>query len=151
MKARDPALTSVIVISVLLCSSLLIGLCQGSPRKRTPLKALDVQTVKKTLVSYAYFEKDAIQRLNFAFFLLKGVGVSHDGFKTNRRNADFHIVVTGNVCTPCATIRPHVTRLRSVVENVDAWSGGDLTVLRRKENVGMDIAAHNVKYIMRLF
>lgn len=102
----------------------------------------------ETLVSYAYFEKDPIQRENFEFFLKKGVGLNTLKGEVRPRHAHFAIVVTGKTCTPCEVLAPHVSQVKSTAKAVDkAWAGPRITLLQRFANVGMDIAAHNVRPI----
>lgn len=123
--------------------------CQVS----TPLRR--VRVVKSTkgtsseaarsLVLYAYFEKDAIQVRNFEFFIRKGIGIGDMGATSILGNAHVAMTVNGELCSPCASILPHLSRAESRTDAIQsAWAGDQLTLLYRKKNVGMDIAAHNV-------
>jgi hypothetical protein len=102
--------------------------------------------VNPVLVSYSYFEKDSIQLANFQFFIAVGMGVSST-FSTPA-NTDFVIVINGDVCTPCNSLLGLVSEDRAAAEALPAvsaaWSGNGLTMLQRKQNQGMDFAAHNV-------
>lgn len=94
------------------------------------------------LISYAYFEKDAIQRANFEYFL--AVGSKYPALHSNMH---WVFVVSGDGCAPC-------TGLYNVLNERD---GADLTplgikeasfnskfsLLIRTENAGMDLGAHN--------
>lgn len=96
------------------------------------------------LVSYSYFEKDAVQRANFEFFIAVGMGL-FSAFPTPQ-DTDFTVVVSGATCTPCKALLPILKQLPAakLQEGIDAaWTGKRLTLLFRKENEGMDIAAHN--------
>lgn len=95
------------------------------------------------LISYAYFEKDAIQRANFEYFLAVG-----SKYPMLHSNMHWVFVVSGETCAPC-------TGLYNVLNERD---GSDLTplgikeasfnskftLLIRTENAGMDLGAHNI-------
>ena len=148
MKTHISALLTLLCLTfLLLCSSYRLGWYRKDPLKVASSQTVKFRTGGRTLVSYAYFEKDAIQRLNLAFFLLKGVGITYDGFKGAPRNTDFQIVVSGTKCTPCVALQPHIAQVESVLANIAAWSGRHLTLLHRVQNVGMDFAAHNVNHL----
>lgn len=97
------------------------------------------------LVSYSYFEKDVIQEKNFEFFISVGMGLGRASNKP--LNTDFVVIVNGKICRPCSRLYP---MLREVAPEVDAIStafiGDGITMLQRKENEGMDFAAHNVTF-----
>ena len=100
----------------------------------------------RILTSYSYFEKDSVQLANFQFFISVGMGVSST-YKAPS-NTDFVIVVNGPQCTPCKSLS-HVLADDSAAAAVlptvaKAWTGKGLLMLQRKENEGMDFAAHNV-------
>ena len=100
------------------------------------------------LVSYSYFEKDEVQAGNFAFFLAVGMGVrsSYAAPPSTR----FVIVQNGPKCSPCSAFDRSLHFEAEVTDSLtplldSAFSAGpELTFLRRSENEGMDIAAHNV-------
>ena len=97
------------------------------------------------LVSYSYFEKDSIQLANMEFFAAVGMGLS-TGFE-RPPNTDFVVVISGDLCSPCSLLHPHVTidNRNALLPGVaSAQSGAGVTMLHRTENEGMDIAAHNV-------
>ncbi len=98
------------------------------------------------LVSYSYFEKDAIQRENLRYFIAMGLG----GSKVNDspRNTDFVFVVSGGICTPCNAILPGFKadwRVQYMPELTHVYTTNGVFLLYRKENEGMDFAAHNVR------
>ncbi|PNH09425.1 hypothetical protein TSOC_003954 [Tetrabaena socialis] len=132
------------------------------------------------LVSYAFYEKDPVQRSNLEFFLQQGWVAPAGG----RQPVTWVFVVAGEQCSPCAAAFPFTTPLPddpdigvarasrvewpADVEEGGGWSSGSgaapgadadnrslgagLTlVLRRLENVGMDIASHNasLEYVQR--
>jgi len=100
----------------------------------------------QVLVSYSYFEKDEGQRENFKYFLLAGMGI-HGNDVTLPKAADFVIVISGKACTPCDALYSHVGRQDVSVAGVSAvWTSPRLAILQRSENVGMDFAAHNVRF-----
>jgi hypothetical protein len=99
----------------------------------------------RVLVSYSYFQKDEIQRQNFEFFMDVGMGVS-SGFQPPNYT-DFVIVINGAVCDPCYALLAHMDedpRYKNLPDIDKAWSSADVAVLQRRENEGMDFAAHNV-------
>ena len=105
------------------------------------------------LTSYSYFEKDSVQLANFQFFISVGMGVSST-YKAPS-NTDFAIIVNGPKCTPCKSLSLVLEddeAAAKVLPTVSkAWSGKGLLMLQRKENEGMDFAAHNVtiEYLRR--
>lgn len=103
-----------------------------------------------TLVSYSYFEKDAIQLANMQFFLSVGMGMSK-GFK-HPENTHFALVVSGDTCEPCKPllkILKEDVRSRRFPELKWIYSHPALYLLWRRENEGMDFAAHNVRSLYR--
>ncbi|CAL5227685.1 g10693 [Coccomyxa viridis] len=97
------------------------------------------------LVSYSYFQKDDIQQKNLEFFMAVGMGVS-SGFSPPN-HTEFVLVINGAVCDPCTTILPYMevdSRYKNLPDIDMAWSSADVAVLQRRENEGMDFAAHNV-------
>ncbi len=98
------------------------------------------------LVSYSYFQKDDIQQKNLEFFMAVGMGVS-SGFSPPN-HTEFVLVINGAVCDPCTTILPYMevdSRYKNLPDIDMAWSSADVAVLQRRENEGMDFAAHNVR------
>lgn len=122
----------------------------------------------RLLVSYAYYEKDAGQASNLAFFAAVGMGAPPwtPGAPTPLRGAasvlpppphtDFVVTVAGDACTPCAAFAGRLAvdgRGAGVAGVSRAWSGegygpprdrGTLALLHRTSNTGMDLASHNV-------
>lgn len=104
--------------------------------------------LSQTLVSYSYFESDAVQQSNMEFFLSVGMGLSGRG-KTFKRphNTHFVFVISGENCTPCKKLYAQLGKEELVSDGDDmlsgAWSGQGVTVLKKKENIGMDFAGHN--------
>ena len=97
------------------------------------------------LVSYSFFQKDNIQRQNFEFFMAVGMGISSGFHPPN--NTEFVLVINGDVCDPCNKLSPYLeedSRYKSLPEIQKAWSSADVALLVRRENEGMDFAAHNV-------
>lgn len=97
------------------------------------------------LVSYSYFEKDAIQRENAEVFLTLGMGLDNRLWQPHA-GTHFVIVVNGKVCRPCSRIYPLVQELDDPLlpQLSHAFVGTNVTLLRRIENEGMDFAAHNI-------
>jgi len=111
------------------------------------------------LISYAYFEKDATQAANLAFFIAAGLGqggaagVAGGGREEARgggqaRRADTILTVSGPACTPCAGLARGLARLPlppslSAALITSAWGRTGLTLLHRAANEGMDFGAHN--------
>lgn len=98
------------------------------------------------LVSYSYFEKDAIQNSNMQYFMTTGMGLSK-GFPTPH-NTHFVVVVSGGICKPCTPLLKALSEDRRVEEMPDfthIYGSEELYVLYRRENKGMDFAAHNVR------
>ena len=103
------------------------------------------------LVSYSFFQKDEIQTQNFEFFIAVGMGIS-SGFQPPN-STDFVLVINGGVCDPCTELLPYLdedSRHKNVPDIQKAWSSPDVTLLERRENVGMDFAAHNVSLLLHL-
>jgi len=102
------------------------------------------------LISYSYFEKDPIQTANFDFFITFGMGIGNIklGWTSMSRDMDFTIVINGNVCTPCARLTSLVDEepspLPAVSQVNSSRNGGQLSILKRIKNEGMDFAAHNI-------
>ncbi|KFM23219.1 hypothetical protein F751_3410 [Auxenochlorella protothecoides] len=101
----------------------------------------------KVLVSYSYFEKDDIQTRNFDFFITTAMGV--DNVLDKPHNIDFVVVQSGDACEPCKRLLQSMkaadnalSEVRQVYESVSG--PGRVTLLQRKENEGMDFAAHNI-------
>ncbi|GAQ79139.1 hypothetical protein KFL_000250160 [Klebsormidium nitens] len=117
--------------------------CSGVPVSAT--QSAKSVAPPAVLVSYSYFEKDAIQKENLDFFLAVGMGLGEAARRLD--NTDFSIVVSGDLCTPCKRLYPHAPQKENVAESEvlrEAFTGAGVTLLFRKENVGMDFAAHNV-------
>lgn len=95
------------------------------------------------LISYAYYEKDTIQRSNFEYFLAMG-----SRYPVLHSDMHWVFVVSSESCSPC-------TGLYNVLNERE---GADLTplgikeasfntkfsLLIRTENAGMDLGAHNI-------
>ena len=99
------------------------------------------------LVSYSYFEKDAVQLANAEFFWKVGIGL-HSSYAAPK-DTDFVVVVSGEACTPCAKLRPLLAAdplLQRFSTLREAHSAKGLTLLLRNVNEGMDFAAHNVSF-----
>ena len=97
------------------------------------------------LVSYSYYQKDDIQRSNFEFFMAVGMGISSGFHPPN--NTEFVLVINGDVCDPCTKLLPYLgkdNRYKNLPDIKKAWSSADVALLERRENEGMDFAAHNV-------
>jgi hypothetical protein len=102
------------------------------------------------LVSYSYFEKDPIQTANFDFFITLGMGIGNTKLDNAflSKDMDFTIVINGDVCTPCARLASFVDEqpsspLPAVSQVYSSPNGGQLSILKRIQNEGMDFAAHN--------
>ncbi len=112
----------------------------------------ETPTVSGTvLVSYSYFQKDEIQRKNLEFFIAVGMGVS-SGF-IPPYYTDFVLVINGAVCDPCTALLPYMevdSRYKNLPDVEMAWTSADVAVLQRRENEGMDFAAHNVRTHSRI-
>ena len=78
------------------------------------------------------------------YFLSVGMGLASR--MRTPKYTDFVLVINGNTCTPCKTVRPYLSRDPHVrIEGVaEAWSSSGIVMLQRKKNEGMDFAAHNV-------
>lgn len=102
-------------------------------------------TRSPVLVSYSYFEKDDVQKSNFEFFLALGTLPP----PTNKR---FHwvFVISGETCTPCKKLLPELKKTEGDAASLgkigvkEVYESSHITLLYRSENVGMDIAAHNI-------
>ena len=102
------------------------------------------------LVSYSYFQKDDVQEKNLEFFMAVGMGVS-SGFRPPN-HTEFVLVINGAVCDPCTAILPYMevdSRYKNLPDIEMAWSSADVAVLQRRENEGMDFAAHNVSTLSK--
>jgi hypothetical protein len=107
----------------------------------------DAPAVEPVLVSYSYYEKDHIQRSNMEFFMAVGMGMFSQ--LPAPAATDFVIVISGGKCTPCKALMPMLKPVpdAALLPTVTAaWTKADggLTILHRKQNEGMDIAAHNI-------
>ena len=61
---------------------------------------------------------------------------------------DFVVVVSGDVCSPCQPLKPHLRPDAAAAQMAGlraGWSGEGLALLLRDQNEGMDFAAHNVR------
>lgn len=153
-KARMPPIivksrAGIVAIILAVClAALLLSISNTEVKRKTAVIRVAGRRGQGlgVLVSYSYFEKDDNQRQNFKFFIAKGLGIkSRDHAMVLPRDVDVSIVVNGELCTPCVALRPYTSWAGNTVEGVSsAWSGPHLTVLHREENVGLDIAAHNV-------
>lgn len=104
--------------------------------------------LEPVLVSYSYFEKDAIQAANFEYFLAIGMGCNSTYLAPAA--TEFIIVQSGPDCTPCAKLNKTMysnhkvtQQLAHLLTSANTGAAG-VNLLHRKENEGMDIAAHNV-------
>mmetsp|Transcript_9637 Transcript_9637/g.29023 ORF Transcript_9637/g.29023 Transcript_9637/m.29023 type:complete len:449 (-) Transcript_9637:755-2101(-) len=117
----------------------------GSSSAEPPFSSPVEIFLDPVLVSYSYFEKDDIQRTNFEFFMAVGMGM--DSSFTRPHNTDFTVVVSGDECAPCQKL---MLPLQPVQQEMlqpgvsKAMTGPGLAVLYRSENIGMDVAAHNI-------
>ena len=149
---RSTILQTLLVAGLVLVVFVILLTAQHTTFRHTPLHPAN-RPLERTifsddliLTSYSYFEKDRVQLANFQFFISVGMGVS----STYRApsNTDFSIIVNGNKCTPCKSLSHMVkddAAAAMVLPTVSrAWSGKGLLMLQRKENEGMDFAAHNV-------
>ena len=103
------------------------------------------------LVSYSFFQKDEIQRQNFEFFMAVGMGIS-SGFPPPN-STEFVLVISGDVCDPCTKLLPYLeedNRYKNLPDIRKAWSSTDVALLERRENEGMDFAAHNASLFLHL-
>lgn len=141
-------------VGLLLCALALtivtsVGLLMQNRRLRAGLTAYQ-ERAPSVLVSYSYFEKDQIQKRNLEFFLAVGFGYNSK-FKAPA-NTDLIIVINGAECLPCVNLLPIVQQVEPLIDDVStAWTGERLTMVKRKENEGMDFAAHNasVEWVTR--
>ncbi len=111
-------------------------------------RSLTAAVSSPILVSYSYFEKDAIQNQNMQYFMSVGMGYSK-GFKP-LLDTHFVVVVSGEICTPCTPLLKALKqdfRVRYMPDLTDIYStsNDNVTLLYRRENKGMDFAAHNVR------
>uniref|UniRef100_A0A383VTR6 Uncharacterized protein n=1 Tax=Tetradesmus obliquus TaxID=3088 RepID=A0A383VTR6_TETOB len=94
------------------------------------------------LISYAYFEKDAIQLANFEYFLAVG---SH--YPLLHSNMHWVFVVSGEKCSPCPGLYSGMSEREgadlTAIGIKEASYNAKFTLLVRSENVGMDLGAHN--------
>lgn len=68
--------------------------------------------VGKVFVSYAYFEKDAVQAANLALFLSTGMGI--DNHHAVPPDTFFSVVVLGDRCSVCTPLLEHTTYATAV-------------------------------------
>ena len=100
------------------------------------------------LVSYSYFEKDEIQEANFRFFLAVGLGI--DSIYQTPEHTKFVVVQNGPQCTPCSVFDEKLEYNQDATDALAPHAKAvflghpNPALLLRKENVGMDIAAHNI-------
>ena len=149
---RSTVLQTLLVAGLVLVVFIILLIAQHTTFRHTP-SHLSSRPSERSLLSddliltsYSYFEKDSVQLANFQFFISVGMGIS----STYRApsNTDFSIIVNGPKCTPCKSLS-HVLKDDAAAAKVlptvsKAWSGKGLLMLQRKENEGMDFAAHNV-------
>jgi hypothetical protein len=94
------------------------------------------------LISYAYYEKDAIQLSNFEYFLAVG---SH--YPLLHSNMHWVFVVSGEKCSPCPGLYSGMSEREgadlTAIGIKEASFNSKFTLLVRSENVGMDLGAHN--------
>jgi hypothetical protein len=111
-----------------------------------PLAIVTEPVMPMTLISYSYFEKDLTQLHNLEFFVRHG--------QASKRGCPIELIftVSGRVCSPCARMIDSMN-LKSVPGGTAelylgtvtaAYRGGSVTLLRRKENIGMDFGNHNI-------
>lgn len=99
----------------------------------------------RVLVSYAYFEKDAIQMANLDFFMKVGLGVGSQAAAP--AGVDAVVVVNGDACTPCQAVLPQLAAApaaqlpKHIVKA--AWTSASITLLHRTAADGLDFGAHN--------
>ncbi|GAX85977.1 hypothetical protein CEUSTIGMA_g13393.t1 [Chlamydomonas eustigma] len=96
------------------------------------------------LISYAYYEKDAIQRSNFELFLKLGTDLSPTG-----QHIHWNFVISTETCSPCRNIFTKASAYTQGPEHLGvrkATTQGSRTLIYRTENTGMDIASHNVSF-----
>ena len=61
-------------------------------------------------------------------------------------------MINGDVCDPCTKLLPYLgedNRCKNLPDIKKAWSSADVALLERRENEGMDFAAHNVSLFPR--
>ena len=99
----------------------------------------------KVLVSYSYYQKDKVQLENFQFFTRVAMGRSHHLIRPH--DTDTFIVVNTRKCSPCRSLLTKAQEFNKELLNTvsKAWMGDGFTLLLRKQNIGMDFAAHNVR------
>ena len=100
------------------------------------------------IVSYSYYEKDETQEANFRFFLAVGMGI--DSTFQAPEHTDFVVVQNGPQCSPCSVwdhtleYRQDVTAALAPHAKAAFVGHPNPALLLRAENIGMDIAAHNI-------
>ncbi|KAL4421190.1 hypothetical protein ABPG77_010065 [Micractinium sp. CCAP 211/92] len=145
---RRPARTQALAALLLLLITLIVFYPRlvailGAGSSETPRAEAPAVPQGPVLVSYSFFEKDAVQRDNFDFFITIGMGV--DNRFGGPANTDFVVVVNGKVCRPCARLYPMLQEVPALLPSLSAvYEGQGLAVLKRAENEGMDFAAHNI-------
>lgn len=140
-----PPLTTFVLC---LCSALVavLSVIYAPPRAFGGLEGGSQGSRKEAvLISYAYFEKDQIQKSNFDYFLVAGT--------LSPRSQEMHwvFVISTDDCSPCKalgigesassfTFGPDHLGVRRVAQH----RNGRFTLLYRTENQGMDLGSHNV-------
>ena len=125
---------------ILVCQQAFIGCGKQSG---TPSDEPD-----SVLVSYSYFEKDKIQEANFRFFVAVGMGIESD-YQTPEQTK-FVVVQNGPQCTPCSVFESLLEYSQDATDALAPhakavfFGNPHPTLLIRAENIGMDIAAHNI-------
>lgn len=136
---------STILYCLLACS---VGIMMGRREVGIGAERSRSNDTDLVLVSYSYFEKDKTQEDNFRFFLAVGMGI--DSKYQTPRNTDFVVVQNGPDCSPCSVLdgileyRQDVTDALFPQAKAVYLGRPNLALLLRTENIGMDIAAHNI-------
>ena len=98
----------------------------------------------QALVSYSFYEKDDGQRRNLEYFITAGMNVFKGRQPVLPTRTAFSIVISGELCTPCAALQGLVHKRELYLDGVAAaWDSSRVAILHRSENSGMDFAAHN--------
>lgn len=122
------------------------GGCSVAASSRIKASALMNIHPDDVYVSYAYYEKDSVQRDNLDFFLRVGAGYAAHHF--HRPTGVFlQIIVADEQCTPCQSIESEFERTRDIVGVPSVrrvMHSQRAAVLYRTDNEGMDIASHSV-------
>ncbi|GMH41535.1 hypothetical protein BSKO_09445 [Bryopsis sp. KO-2023] len=113
-----------------------------------PVKLKENRGSRDTLVLYAYFEKDDIQRDNLDFFLSVGVGL--DSVSGVDKTFDYALAVSGEKCAPCRRLRSlQMGKVHAQVSGVSAiYRADNIWLVRREVNEGMDFASYNATISM---